>query len=246
LAQATKFSRQNLRDVLFVNSFETHPNEKAGMIGAAAGSPRFGVHAQMDKKILWVGLSSVAVVALATLLTIMFSTPASFRGTAYGEPYPAASQIELTRSDGETFRLSDQKGKIVLLFFGYTSCPDVCPTTLAELKLVMDDMGNKTKLVQVVFVSVDPERDTPEKIQAYVDHFNREFVGLSGSVEELEKIWKSYGVFREEVQSESAFGYIVNHTARVYLIDTDGNLRLSYGFQTPVEDIVNDLELLLK
>ena len=200
----------------------------------------------MDKKILWVGFSSLAVVALAALLTIMFSKPASYRGTAYGEPYPLAPQIELKQSNGETFRLSDQKGKIVLLFFGYTSCPDVCPTTLAELKLVMDDLGVKTELVQVIFVSVDPQRDTPEKIQNYADHFNKGFVGLSGTVDELETIWKDYGIFREEVQSDSAFGYIVNHTARVYLIDMDGNLRLSYGFQTPVEDIVNDLELLLK
>jgi protein SCO1/2 len=200
----------------------------------------------MDKKILWVGLSSMAVVLIATLLTILFSKSASFRGTAYGEPYPAAPQIELIRSNGETFRLSDQKGKIVLLFFGYTSCPDVCPTTLAELKLVMDDMGDKTKLVQVVFVSVDPKRDTPEKIQEYVDHFNKGFIGLSGSIDELETVWKNYGVFREEVQSDSALGYTVNHTARVYLVDMDGNLRLSYGFQTPMEDIVNDLQLLLK
>lgn len=200
----------------------------------------------MDKKILWVGFSSLAVVIIATLLTFLFAKPASFRGTAYTEPYPPAPQIELTRSNGETFRLSDQKGKIVLLFFGYTSCPDVCPTTLAELKLVMDDLGDKTKLVQVVFVSVDPKRDTPRKTQEYVEHFSREFIGLSGPVDKLESVWKDFGVFREEVPSVSAAGYSVNHTARVYLVDADGNLRLSYGFQTPVEDIVNDLELLLK
>ena len=164
----------------------------------------------MDKKILWVGLSSMAVVLMAILLTLLFSKSGRYRGTAYGEPYPAAPQIELTKSNGETFRLSDQKGKIVLLFFGYTSCPDVCPTTLAELKLVMDDLGKKTEMVQVVFVSVDPQRDTPEKIQKYVEHFNAEFVGLSGSIDELETIWNGYGIFREEVQSDSAFGYIVN------------------------------------
>jgi protein SCO1 len=200
----------------------------------------------MDKKILWVGFSSLAVVVLAILLTLTFAKPASFRGTEYGTPYPAAPQIELIKSNGEIFRLSGQKEKIILLFFGYTSCPDVCPTTLAELKLVMDDLGDKTELVQVVFVSVDPQRDTPEKIQEYVEHFNTGFVGLSGPIDELETIWKDYGIFREEVESDSAFGYIVNHTARVYLIDMDGNLRFSYGFQTPVEDIVNDLELLLK
>ena len=200
----------------------------------------------MDKKIIWVGLSSLAVVALAILMTMLFAKSASYRGTAYGEPYPAAPQIELIRSNGETFRLSDQKGKIVILFFGYTSCPDICPTTLAELKLVMDDLGDKIKMVQVVFVSVDPKRDTPEKIQEYVNQFNNGFIGLSGPDDKLETIWNDYGVFREEVQSDSALGYIVNHTARIYLVDMDGNLRLSYGFQTPVEDIVHDLELLLK
>ena len=200
----------------------------------------------MDKKILWVGFSSLAVVMIAMVLTLLFTKSASFRGTAYGEPYPTAPQIELIRSNGETFRLSDQKGKIILLFFGFTNCTDVCPTTLAELKLVMDDLGDKTKLIQVVFVSVDPKRDTPDKTQEYVEHFNKEFIGLSGPFDKLEAVWKNYGVFREEVQSDSAMGYSVNHTARVYLIDMDGNLRLSYGYQTPVEDIVNDLELLLK
>jgi protein SCO1/2 len=199
----------------------------------------------MNRKTVWVGLLSLALVGVAAL-TLVFAKPASFKGTSYGEPYPKAAEIELTKSNGETFRLSDQKGKIVLLFFGYTACPDVCPTTLAELKQVMDKLGDKTRLIQVVFVSVDPERDTPDKIQEYVEHFNRQFVGLSGSSTDLQVIWDNYGVFREVVESESAFGYIINHTARTYLIDMDGNLRLSYGFQTPVEDIVSDLEILLK
>jgi protein SCO1 len=200
----------------------------------------------MDKKILWVGFSSLAVVVLATLLTLLFAKSASFRGTAYGEPYPRAPEFELIDSSGDIFRISDQSGKIVLLFFGYTACPDVCPTTLAELNMALNAIPEKADSVQVVFVSVDPERDTPQKVQEYVGRFNPSFIGLSGSQEELEKIWKDYGVFRETVQSNSAMGYIVNHTARVTLIDSDGNLRLSYGFDTPVEDIVNDLELLLK
>jgi protein SCO1 len=199
----------------------------------------------MNRKTLWVGILSLLVVGTVAL-TLVFSRPASFRGTSYGEPYPKAAEIELTKSNGETFRLSEQKGKIVLLFFGYTSCPDVCPTTLAELNQVMAKLGDKTEQVQVVFVSVDPERDTPEKIQEYVAHFNEDFIGLSGNPDELQIIWDNYGVFRERVESESAFGYIINHTARTYLIDQNGNLRLSYGFQTPVEDMVKDLEILLK
>jgi protein SCO1/2 len=199
----------------------------------------------MNRKTLWVGFISLTVVGAAAL-TLIFAKPASFRGTSYGEPYPKAAEIELTRSNGEMFRLSEQKGKIVLLFFGYTSCPDVCPTTLAELNQVMNKLGDKTQQVQVVFVSVDPERDTPGKIQEYVEHFNKDFIGLSGSPADLQVIWDNYGVFREQVESESALGYIVNHTARTYLVDADGNLRLSYGFQTPVEDMVHDIEILLK
>jgi protein SCO1/2 len=198
----------------------------------------------MNRKTLWVGALSLLVVGVVAL-TLVFAKPASFRGTSYGEPYPQAAEVELIKSNGETFRLSEQKGKIVLLFFGYTACPDVCPTTLAELRQVMDKLGDKTQQVQVVFVSVDPERDTPEKIQEYVEHFNQDFIGLSGNPDELQIIWDNYGVFRERVESESAFGYIINHTARTYLIDQDGNLRLSYGFQTPVEDMVSDLEILL-
>ena len=199
----------------------------------------------MDRKVLWAGLLSLVVIGMTALIWVV-TRPVSFRGTSYGEPYPKAAEIELTRSNGDVFHLSDQKGHIVLLFFGYTSCPDVCPTTLAELNQVMGKLGDNARQVQVVFVSVDPERDTPEKIQEYVEHFNKDFIGLSGSPADLQVIWDNYGVFREVVDSESAFGYTVNHTARTYLIDKDGNLRLSYGFQTPVEDMVSDFEILLK
>jgi protein SCO1/2 len=200
----------------------------------------------MDKKTLFGGIAAFLIVAVAGVLSFFFTQVAQFRGTSYAEPFPPAPQFELTRADGSLFRLGDQKGRLTLLFFGYTSCPDVCPTTLAELRQVMEDMGPKADSVQVVFVSVDPRRDTPEKIQAYVDHFDSSFIGLSGTTEELEPIWNDYGVFREEVEAASALGYIVNHTARVSLIDGDGNLRLSYGFQTPVADIVHDLKLLLR
>ena len=201
----------------------------------------------MDKKTLSVGLASLLLVLLATLAVFWFGRPVSFRGTSYADPFPVAAPIELTRADGQPFRLDDQRGKIVLLFFGYTSCPDVCPTTMGEMKQVVDALGKSGDSVQVVFISVDPDRDTPEKMQAYADHFNKNFIGLSGSMEELQKIWDAYGIYREANQTDaSAMGYIVDHTARVTLVDADGNLRLSYGFQTPVEDIVYDIKLLLR
>jgi len=201
----------------------------------------------MNRRILLVGLTSFLLVGVVAAGVFLFSAPASFRGTTFGEPYPIAQEIELTRGNGSSFRLSETRGKIVLLFFGYTSCPDVCPTTLAELKLALEKLGEeKAKQVQVLFVTVDPERDTPERIQEYVDHFNKDFIGLSGAESDLANAWKNYGVFRETVEGTSAAGYLVNHTARVTLIDQQGNMRISFAFDTPVEDIVHDLKLLLK
>ena len=200
----------------------------------------------MDRKTLVVGLVLFLVVGLVGAGVYLFSEPASFRGTAYGEPYPAAPEIELARANGGDFRLSDLRGNVVALFFGYTSCPDICPTTMAELNQALGEMGNKSEQVRVLFVTVDPERDTPERVQEYVNHFNTDFIGLSGSETELASVWNDYGVFREIVDGTSAAGYLVNHTARVTLIDQQGNLRVSFGFDTPVKDVVHDLNLLVK
>jgi protein SCO1 len=200
----------------------------------------------MDRKTLLVGLILFLLIGIVAAGVFLFSKPASFRGTTYAEPYPVAPEIELTRANGTRFRLSETRGKVVALFFGYTSCPDVCPTTMAELKQALEKLGNKADLVQVLFVTVDPQRDTPERVQEYVSHFNSSFVGLSGSESDLAKVWNDYGVFVEIVDGASAAGYLVNHTARVTLIDQQGNLRVSFPFETPVEDVVHDLNLLLK
>ena len=200
----------------------------------------------MDRKTLMVGIGSFLLIGIVAAWAILFAKPASFRGTTYAEPYPSASDFALARADGSSFQLSQTRGKIVLLFFGYTSCPDVCPTTLAELNQAMGQLGADADKVQVVFVTVDPERDTPERAQEYVNHFNPSFIGLSGTEDELTKVWQDYGVFREIVEGTSALGYLVNHTARVTLIDADGNLRISFSFEMPVDDIVHDLKLILE
>jgi protein SCO1/2 len=200
----------------------------------------------MDRKTLMVGIGSFLLIGIVAAWAILFAKPASFRGTTYAEPYPAASDFALARADGSSFQLSQTRGKIVLLFFGYTSCPDVCPTTLAELNQAMGQLGTDADRVQVVFVTVDPGRDTPQRVQEYVNHFNPTFIGLSGTEDELTKVWQDYGVFREIVEGTSALGYLVNHTARVTLIDAAGNLRISFSFEMPVDDIVHDLKLILE
>jgi protein SCO1 len=200
----------------------------------------------MDKKTLLVGLLAFLVVGIVAAGAFLFAEPAGFRGTSYTEPYPPAPEFELARTGG-SFRMADTRGDIVLLFFGYTSCPDICPTTMAELKTALDRIGEENaENVKVIFVTVDPERDPPERVQEYVSHFDSDFIGLSGSEAELQPVWNAYGVYREIVEGTSAAGYLVNHTARVTLIDQDGNLRVSYGFDTPVENIVHDLQILLK
>ena len=201
----------------------------------------------MDRKTIFVGVGSLLLIAVVAAATLLFGKPATFRGTTYAEPYPPAPEFSLTRADGSIYTLNDLKGRIALVFFGYTSCPDVCPTTLAELNQALTRLSvSDAARVQVVFITVDPGRDTPEKTQAYVNNFNSGFVGLSGTEEELASVWGSYGVFREVVEGTSAFGYLVNHTARVTLIDPAGSLRVSFGFETPVEDIAHDLKLILK
>jgi protein SCO1/2 len=201
----------------------------------------------MDKRIIWVGLISLSLVAILIFLVAFFGKSVSFKGTSYGEPYPKAAQIELKKSNGEMFRLSDQKGKIVLLFFGFTYCTDVCPTTLANLKQALNTLGeDKAKSVEVVFVSVDPERDTPDVIQQYVERFDKSYIGLSGSMADLQKVWDGYGIYREKVPSDSPTDYEIEHTARVFLIDGSGNLRLSYGTDNLTEQVSNDLNILLK
>lgn len=201
----------------------------------------------MDRKIIYVGIGSLLLIGTVAVWAIFFAKPASFRGTTYAEPYPVASDFTLTRAEGTSFQLSEMRGKVVLLFFGYTSCPDVCPTTLAELNQALTQLsGEDADKVQVLLVTVDPEHDTPERMQEYVDHFNESFIGLSGTEADLTKVWGDYGVYREIVKVNSASGYSVDHTARVTMIDQQGNLRVSFGFETPAEDIVHDLKLILR
>jgi protein SCO1 len=199
----------------------------------------------MDRKTLLVGLVALLLIGAVAAGLVLFSKPESFRGTTYAEPYPVAPEIELARAAGTPLQLSEMRGKVVALFFGYTSCPDVCPTTMAELNQALEKLGSKADQVQVLFVTVDPQRDTPERVQEYVDHFNPDFIGLSGSEPALAKVWNDYGVFRQVADGPSAAGYVVDHTARVTLIDQQGNLRVSFPFGTPVEDVVHDLNLLL-
>jgi protein SCO1/2 len=200
----------------------------------------------MDRKAFWVGAGALFVVGLVVLVTLLISQNSRLRGSVI-EPALPAPEIELQDQGGKPFRLADQRGKVVLLFFGYASCPDVCPATMAELRSARSMLRpSESERVQVVFITVDPKRDTPQLIQDYVARFDPDFIGLSGSEDELSDVWQAYGVFRELGNPNENGFYEVSHTARVYAVDALGNLRLSFAFGTPPEDVANDLRILLK
>jgi protein SCO1/2 len=169
-----------------------------------------------------------------------------FNGTPYEDP-AKAPEIELSNVKGGIYRLSESLGQTILIYFGYTSCPDICPGTLAQARKMFDLLGDQAERVEFLFITVDPERDTDEVMSAYVSAFDPRIIGLRGSPEELAEVFSRYGIVAEkEVVPESAVGYVMNHTTRVFLVDAEGRLRLSYPFGTVAEDMAADLQHLMK
>ncbi len=138
------------------------------------------------------------------------------------------------------------RGKTVLLYFGYTHCPDVCPTTLAHLSVVMQNLGAAAKDVRVLFVSVDPKRDTPAVLHAYVDAFDpQQFVGLTGTPQQIARVAKRYRVAYSYGKPDAAGNYVVNHSAAIFIFDDRGRARLLATQQSTVPQLTHDLTLLL-
>ena len=197
----------------------------------------------MKTKMLYLGVG--VVLAAALLVSFQYvRRPYIYRGSLIDPPAPAAD-FDLTDQHGQKFRLSDQRGEIVLLFFGYSNCPDVCPLTMSNFKLIKEELGDQADKVRFVFVTVDPERDTQERLSEYVKVFDPEIVALTGRRAELEPVWKSYGVYQAKQDTSSGAGYTVDHTARTYLIDQEGNWRLTYPFEMGKEDIISDVRHVL-
>jgi protein SCO1/2 len=155
------------------------------------------------------------------------------------------SDFALPDTNGKIRRLADFKGKAVVLFFGYTHCPDVCPTTMAELSQAMQQLGPDAARVQVLFVSIDPARDTPNVLSQYVSAFNPSFIALRPDDAQLAKLAKDFRVYYAKAKGKTADDYTMDHTAASYVFDPSGKLRLFVRDGQGAQPWVHDLKLLL-
>ena len=152
----------------------------------------------------------------------------------------------LYSSRNQNASLKDYQGKVVMMFFGYTYCPDKCPITLTLLKQVIDKFGKRADQVQTLFITVDPKRDTPEQMKNYLSSFHPNFIGLTGTKKQILEVAEKYGsAFMKNPTIDSESNYLMIHTGYVYLIDQSGKVRAIYPKETKVNQIVNDIKGLL-
>ncbi len=196
---------------------------------------------------LRIGLALLGILLLFALFGVLLARlrPYAYHGRVLDPPLPAAD-LALTGPGGAPVRLSDFRGRAVALYFGYTSCPDVCPTTMAELAQAMRLLGEAAGNVQVIMVTVDPERDTADVLQRYVTAFDPRFIGLTGSADEIAAAAAAFDIFYEKHEGTTASGYLVDHTASTTVLDAQGRRRLVWPYGTPADAIAADLQHLIR
>ena len=156
-----------------------------------------------------------------------------------------AKGFQLADQNGQVRTMKDFQGKVVVMFFGYTQCPDVCPTTMADLAGVKKTLGKDGDKLQVLFVTVDPERDTAQVLKAYMANFDPTFLALRPTPDQLAQVAKDYKVYYKKVDGKTPTSYTVDHTAGSYVYDPKGNVRLYYRYGSSKQALVSDIELLL-
>jgi len=180
-------------------------------------------------------LAAFATGAFALTAGVMLLGPAEkMRPSAVGGPF------QLVNQDGKTVTDADFRGKPLLVFFGFTHCPDICPTTLFEVSEIFNRLGNDADKVNAIFVTVDPERDTPEKLKLYLSSFHSQISALSGSEAQIEAIKKAYFVYAKRVPLEGG-GYTMDHTSVVYLMDKQGKFIAPFNLKREVDAAAADL-----
>ncbi len=168
----------------------------------------------------------------------------SYHGSLLDPPLPERD-FELVSADGPV-RLSELRGRHVAIFFGYTFCPDVCPMTLAKLASARAELGDRGKGLAIVLVTVDPERDTPERLAEYTRAFGDDVLGLTGSPEDIAAVASSFGIFYERREGDTEGGYLVDHSATITVLDREGRPRMLWAPQLGVQELASDMRSLLR
>lgn len=191
-------------------------------------------------------ISVVSNVAAESTATKSTETKSTALKSGVFDPPRMAPDFSLSSSRDNQFTLSEQRGKLLVLGFGFTNCPNVCPMTLANLAQVYKNLGALAGQVQVVYMTVDPERDTPARLREYLTNFNSHFVGVTGSADELAAVRQAYGIIAKKEVHKNGGNYEVHHSSYIYLIDRDGLLRALVPFGKSADDITHDIKILLQ
>ncbi len=196
----------------------------------------------MNRRLIYVVLAIIVLLIGAAVYE--FAKPATFYGSRIEPPKPMPDFTLQSVSGPVT--LSDFRGKYVVLYFGYTSCPDICPTISAALKAALNKLGLDAQ-VQVIFVSVDYKRDTPEKVSNYMQNFRPDFIGLTGAQGEIDQVTQEFGIYYKLNDPDPATGaYLVDHTATILVLDRDGALVMTWSYDQQPNEIASDLQILLR
>jgi protein SCO1/2 len=182
-------------------------------------------------------------ICLLLIVGTFFTAPPKFAPVAPENQNNPNGNFTLTKATGEPFQLKDLRGKIVLLFFGYTSCPDACPSTLAKLQRALNQLTEAQKeQVRTVFVSVDPNRDKPQLLKEYVEYFGVNAIGLTGKKEEIDKVVDAYEAHYMVIPGETSNWYSINHTTTVYLHDKQGKVRYLFLYDESPEKLAKEIK----
>jgi protein SCO1/2 len=202
-------------------------------------------HKSGIKQITVLRLLSVVLLSLCVLFVAGCNDAApQFKGSDITGTH-LGKELDLTGTDGKSYKLEALKGKVTIVLFGFTQCPDVCPTSLAELTQVMKLLGHDAKRVQVVLITVDPERDTPEVLRAYVSGFDPQFLGLTGTLEQIKKAAASFKVYFAKTAGVQG-NYSMDHSASFYLMDAQGESRVLLNNSIGAAAIAHDVQRLLR
>lgn len=198
-----------------------------------------------------VAAAAVLIIAGGGLVALLYAAPDGlrfweedtyeFNGGFYDPPRELHEVINAVDQEGEEFAFSQFEGKTVFVYFGYTYCPDYCPATFAEWMEVKAELGDDADDVEFVMISVDPERDTPQRLKEWIGFWDPEFHGVTMSVEDTDQLTSNWGITAVKRDAGSQSGYLVDHDIATYVIDPDGQIRLTYPLNFAPEDIAEDV-----